>query len=397
MKTITASKAKTITKPGMYRADVSLYLLVKPSGRKTWVQRIVVNGRRRDLGLGPLDLVTIDKARKKALENRIANYEDMLNLDGNQEQGPATQVQRKPKTPTFEKLNNEYLETKKLRWKESSRKNRVSGWQGAFNNYASHLLKLPVDTITKKDVLAIVEPIWATMNPTAKTLRRQIREVLSYAQSKEYVRENVAGDAIDGALPKGVHKTKNNVPVDYRHLPDAVKAIEDGGSSPSSRLGLLFMIHTGTRPNETTGARWEEIDLEGRVWHVPEERMKPNEAHSIPLSTGAMAILSRARSLDNGKGYVFPSEKTGVNMDKDAMNGTWSKLRDRFTPEGSTAHGFRSTFKTWVLNETNHDWTTSEKALSHKVGNAVAQAYDHADQLEKRRSLMQDYSDHING
>lgn len=394
MHKLTPQQVESVTTPGLHRVDKSLYLSVRPSGSRAWIQRLRVNGKQTDFGLGPYPEVSIAEAKAKALAKRAEMYH-MKSQGGFPAFMPPSapapvQVEDSVSTGiTFRKAMMDYLEIHGPTYKNEK---DVKAFRSKLETYAKRLLPMHVQVITKKDVLDVLLPIWNDKRPTARCVRQHIRAVLSYCESQEYVGSNVAGEGINGALPKNGYKASNRESLDYKLAPDAVNTIKTAVQSTPVRLALLLLIHTGTRSSEAKNARWDEIDFENALWTVPEDRMgKTKVPHDVPLSSGAVEILEQAKALDNGSGLIFPSELTGKVMSKDRLNEVWKEIRS----DNSTCHGFRSTLRTWVGDKTDHDWTTAEKALSHTVGNSVARAYDRAKQLDKVRAMFQDWSDYL--
>ena len=382
MQKITATYAKT-AKPGWYRADDTLYLYVKPSGRKYWVQRIVIDGARRSISIGPYPLVSMHAAKAKAMENRLKV------MDGRTDQ----LARRLARVPTFNEAMRQTYETRLPTWKTDQ---TPKAFQGTLNRYAIPKIgKKPVDRITQFDVIGIVKPLWTTKPDQAQRARSYIRMVLDYACAQGWIQTNVAGAVINAALLTSNKKPTGNFrAMPYTEIPAAVRTIENGVTSISTKLCLLFTIHTGTRGKESRGAPWSEIDLDGRVWTVPEGRIKNEKTHRIPLNDPAMAILERAKALRNKSDLLFPStHKINAPM----TSATLIKALKKVDLHSKTVvHGFRVSFRTWAGEETDIPWEVCETALSHTVGNSTVQAYARGDLFKKRIKLMQLWSVFVN-
>ncbi|MXY97560.1 MAG: tyrosine-type recombinase/integrase, partial [Gemmatimonadetes bacterium] len=331
VRALTAAECRKIDKPGFYRVADTLYLFVKKQTlRKSWVQRIVIDGKRRNIGLGSFDLVSISKAKDKALKNRIAV------ADG---ENPMIDKQRS-NVPTFEIAARDMFTG--LTFKND--KNRRAWIRQLEIHVFPKIGKMTVDKITGPDVLSIVKNLWKTKPATGKTIRQQVRQVLSYCQAHNYVAHNVAGEAIDGALPKNGIGTKNHRAIDYRDMPDAMKLIRDKVTSLPVRLCMQFIALTATRSNEARSARWSEIDFDSSTWIIPADRMKGKKEHRVPLSKSAMDVLEQAMPLRNPSDLIFPSAK---QPHKPIVGSSISRtLQTIGLADKTTIHGFRSTFRT---------------------------------------------------
>ena len=385
MRELNQKQAREMTEPGLYRCAKTLYIRIKPSSSggvsKSWVQRIVIDGRLTDLGLGSFDLVEMVIAEEKAIANR------KLILAGKN----PLQEKRKNNVPTFADAVNKTHAKLKHQWRSAD---TAKQWMQTMEKHAIPKLgSMPVDKITQQDVVRVVEPVLLKSHETGGRLRRFMRQVMGWCHGQGYVTDNVAGDAVDHALPKVSNKRKNYRALDHREIKDAVRTIEDNWPSPNSKLCLRFIIETATRSGEVRGARWSEFDMENKLWTIPADRMKQGKAHRVPLSTGALSILDRAWSLNAGKGLVFPSPTDpGKELSEQAL----LKCLKKTGLHGKTVvHGFRSTFKTWAMDETNESHEVIEMCLAHDVGNAVAKAYTRTDLLAKRVAIMQSWSDYI--
>ena len=379
---INAAKVKSITKPGMYRADDTLYLCVKPSGRRSWIQRISFKGDRHDIGLGPVYAVSLAEARERALENRIKVYKGISPLA----------ERRKPGTLSFKQAAIDTHRDHSPTWS----KRHSDTWMQMLEKHAFPKLgNRPVHEITQSDVLYVLKPVWSKRPETARRVRQRIRTILNYCQSREYVKENVADGRIDGALPSMTKKKGNFLALDYREMPDVYRTIETQFKTLPARLCLQFLVLTASRSGEARGAKWSEIDKDSATWEIPAERMKGGREHRIPLTKLMLALLDEAEQLRDGSDLVFPSP---VKPGRPMSNMVWAKP---FTRTGladrTTVHGFRTSFRTWASECTDIPREVCELALSHTVGNSVEQAYSRSDLLEKRTTLMQLWDGYLCG
>ena len=383
IKTLTAIEAKHLKKPGFYRAGDTLYLKVVPAGTKSWIQRIVINDKRHDIGLGGFPLVSLAKAREMAFENR------KLARTG----GDPLAKKRKASMPTFKQAAEKTFEANKARWRSGV---TVKSWQQGMNKYILPVIgELRVDRIGREDVLRILTPIWATKSEVARKQRNRIRAVLSWCQAHGLIEHNVAGEMINGALPAMPAIKQHFRALPYRDVPAALDTIAASGASLAAKLCFKFLVLTATRSGEARGALWTEIDLNAREWRIPGRRMKTNTEHRIPLSDAALEVLVQAKLLREGSDLIFPSStKPGTPL----SDMTLTKLmRTTGLAEKTTVHGFRSSFRDWAGECTNAAHAVMELCLAHAVGSAVEQAYARSDLLAKRRRLMEQWAAYITG
>ena len=379
---LTALKVKGLQKPGRYGDGAGLYLVVRPSGSKSWVQRAVVDGRRRDIGLGGYPVVSLAVARERAAANSTAVA---VGHDPQAER-------RRPGLPTFREAAQRYIEANRVRWRNPK---TAINWQGSLEMYAYPVFgDTRIDRITQADVLKSLS-IWTTKPSIARKLRQRIRAVFAYAQAHGHIEINVAGEVINAALPPMPAVEQHFRALPYQEVVIALGTVEASGSSLSSRLCFRFLVLTAARSGEARGATWDEIDIRDRVWRIPSGRMKAGVEHRVPLSDQALDTLRRARALDDNSGLVFPSPlKPGSPMSDMTLT---KILRSTGLADRATVHGFRTTFKTWCMEQTDTPWAVGEAALAHSLGSTTEQAYARSDLFERRRALMQLWADYAAG
>ena len=376
---LTVAKAKSLTAPGMYRADPTLYLRIAPSGAKSWIQRLTIDGRRHDLGLGGFPLVPLIEAREQAFENRRK-----VRAGGN----PLAE-KRRANVPSFRQATALTCEALRPRW---GNEKHAADWTSSMERYAFPILgDLRVDRIQREDVLRVLTPIWARKLDTARRVRQRIRSVLRWAHAHGYVGENMAGEALEGALPSLTARQTHFRALPYPEVPDALETVKASQSSLAARLCFQFLVLTAARSGEARGATWAEMNTEAREWRIPGDRMKGAQQHRVPLSDAALGVLERARALDDASGLVFPSP---VKVGRPLSDMTLTKiLRDRGLAERTTVHGFRSAFRDWCA-ETGKPREIAEAALAHTVG-GVEGAYFRSDLFARRRALMDQWAEFL--
>ena len=356
-----------------------LYLVIRTTGSKSWIQRITIDGRRTDIGLGGYPDVLLADARKKSRDVRA------LVADGRDPR----EERRRPALPTFRRAAEKYIQFNAQTWRnvKTEKYTRAQLEAYAFPVFG----EVRIDRITQSDVLAVLEPIWVKKPSASRKLRRRIRGIFSYARSHGWVQANPADEAIDAALPKTPAVKSHFRAMPYQDVAATLRKVEASASRLPVRLCFRFLVLTAARSGEARGARWEEIDLDGRTWAIPASRMKAGREHRVPLSDAVVKVLRRAQDLTNDSGLVFPSTRGRKLSDM-----TLTKLlRDNGFAEKATVHGFRTSFKTWIMETTDTPWTVGEAALAHTLGNSTEAAYARSDLFEKRRTLMQRWGDYI--
>ena len=379
---LTLAKVKAITAKGLHGDGDTLYLRVSPTGAKSWIQRLTIDGKRSDLGLGPWPLVSLREAREKAFANRKVAY------DG----GDPLADRRKEKTPTFRVAAEKVFEAKRATFRNA--KAEKNWWQQLERHALPKIGSMPVDRIGRNDVLRVLTPIWTTRTDTARKLRQRIKAILAWAEAHGYIEQNFAGDAISGALPAMPSVKEHLRALPYGEVADALATVDATKASASTKLCFRFVVLTAARSGEARGATWDEFFLEHREWHIPAKRMKANSEHRVPLSDAAIAVLEEAKALrEEGSDLVFPST---ARAGKPMSDMTLTKiLRNTGLAERTTVHGFRSSFRDWCA-ETGKPREIAEAALAHVVG-GVEGAYFRSDLFERRRALMQQWADFVTG
>ena len=376
MERLTAAKVRSLSTPGRYKADPTLYLNIAPGGTKSWTQRLVINGRRRDLGLGSVELVPLAKARALALANRtaVASGEDP--------------TKQRIRTPTFREAAERTIEAHRPRWRNPK---TTTNWIGSLQYDYPVFGDRLVNVITGDDVLRALTPIWSSKPSRARSLRGRIRTIFSWCRSHGYITgDNPAGECIDGALPAMPAVQEHFRALDHGHVAAALDVVKTSSSSPAVKLCMTFLILTATRSGEARGARWAEVDLDARVWSISARRMKASREHRIPLVRQAIEILDEAQRLRDDSGLVFPSPATGRPLTDKTLT---KCLKTIGLADFTTMHGFRASFRNWAA-EAGQPRELAEAALAHVVG-GVEGAYFRSDLFEKRRTLMDSWASYI--
>ena len=392
-------RIKALVDPGRYGDGDGLYLLVKPSNKKTWIFRYMVDGRAREMGLGPFPLVSLADARLEAIDARSLLRKGGDPIDARQAS------KRKPETRTFRQATLELIEDKRSGWRSAK---HAWQWTATLERHAfPRLGDKPVSAITTEDVMAVLRPIWPETPETASRIRGRIEAVIDAARARGWCTgENPA--RWKGHLstrlpaPSRVRPVEHYPSLPYDQVGQFMAALRDQvGIAPRA---LEMTILTVSRAGMVRGMTWSEVDLDRAVWLVPGKRMKGGKPHRVPLSAGALAVLDAVRpDHQRQDSIVFPG-MTGkalslmsmtmcvrrMNGDRDPeATATW---RDEMTGEPIVPHGFRSTFRVWAGEMTPYPREVVEAALAHVVAGKVERTYARTDLLEKRRPLMEEWS-----
>ena len=339
------------------------------------MQRLTVNGKRRDLGLGGYPYVGLAEARAAAFANR------QLARRG----GDPTAVVRQSRAPTF-RTACERVEAGAT-WKGVGAETR----RRALERYCGSIMDRRIDQIRRADVIAILAPVMAEKRATGAKLHGWIRGALAWGVAREHLEFNVA-DGIGAALPSARKAKRHHAALPYSEVGAALEAIAACTASETLKLCLRFIILTAVRSGEARGATWSEIDLQAAEWRIPDERMKGGCEHRVPLSPAAMDTLERATRLHSPAGWCFPAP---MRASKQMHATTLAQVVRTIYGGRCTVHGFRSSFRDWASEQTSVPHAVAEAALAHQVGSDVERSYARSDLFEKRRRLMDRWAEFV--
>ena len=372
-KALNPTKIRSISKPGRYADGNGLYVLVDRSGAKRWMLRTVVQGRRRDIGLGGLQTVSLTDARAKA-----ASFRSLARMGGD----PVEERRKALRTvPSFREAARKVHAEHSGAWKNPKHRQQ---WINTLVEYAFPLIgERRVNEIETSDVLKVLSPIWLRKGETARRVKQRLGAVLDWAKAAGFRSGDNPVEGVLRGLPRQVDRPEHHPALPYAEVPTFLTGLRRSGMDEATRLAFEFLILTATRTNEVLCAKWVEIDLECRMWTIPAVRMKAARAHRVPLSPRCVEILKRASGLFSDSAYVF----AGRSANKPLSNMVFlMALRRMNLPV--TAHGFRSAFRDWASERTNFAREVCEMALAHTIKSKSEAAYRRGDLLEKRRELM---------
>ena len=366
--------------PGFYPDGNCLYLRIDPNGARRWVLRLVVNGARRNMGLGSTSLVSLNEARELARK-----YRKMARAGIDPITERKAEHRRLAPAVTFAEAARQLFENKKEGWRNA--RHREQWWQSIEAYAIPKLGKMPVNMIGTNEVLGAIEPIWTLKPETASRTRQRIEAVLDYATAKELRQgDNPARwrGHLDHLLakPSQVRRVKHHPAMRWQDLPAFM--VELSKRNSRSAKALAFGILTAARSGEVRGLTWGEIDLKDGLWTVPAGRMKASKEHRVPLTAQALELLGEP---GKPEASVFGGPGMGRPL----------SLLQRMGYDDLTVHGFRSTFRDWAGETTNYPREVIEAALAHRLKDKSEAAYARGDLFMKRRALMQDWANYAMG
>lgn len=370
--------------PGRYGDGDGLYLVVEPTGSRRWQFLFRQGGKQREMGLGPLNLVSLADARRKRDEAR------RLILDGHNPIAIRKGAAAPAEAVTFGAFADALLPDLAKGFRNAK---HAAQWTATLNTYAGTLRTKPVGEIDTDDVLACLRPIWIEKNETASRVRGRIERVLDAAKAKGLrTGENPARwrGHLDHLLAKRQKLQRGHHPaMPYTKVPAFLADLR--ARKGTAALALEFLILSCVRVGVVLGARWSEFDRRAGVWIIPGPRMKTGQEHRVPLTPRMLAILDTMAEVRRGD-LVFPS----YEADRELSNAAFEAVMTRMKVVGAVPHGFRSSFRDWAGDTTEHPREIAEAALAHETGNAVERAYRRGDALEKRRALMLAWDSYCN-
>jgi integrase len=371
--------------PGLYADGWGLYLLVGRNGTKSWVYRYRQGGRLRDMGLGPLRLVSLAEAREAAQVWRKRRHNGEEPIAARRAEKAAKRLEA-ARAISFRECAERYIAAHRAGWKNAK---HAAQWPSTLATYAYPIFgELAVQAVNVALVTQVLEPIWEQKPETASRVRQRIEAVLDWAAARGYRHgENPARwrGHLETLLPapSKIRRVQHHAALPYAEIGAFMAALRE--QEGMAAYALQFAILTATRTKEVIGARWDEFDLAAAMWTIPPERMKAEREHRIPLSAPALELLKAL--LETRTGPVIFS---GMRRGKPISNMAMLMLLRRMGRRGElTAHGFRSTFRDWAAERTNFPREVAEMALAHVVSDKVEAAYRRGDLFQRRRQLME--------
>ena len=386
VKAINAAKGPTTLVDGD-----GLQLNVSNVSSKRWIHRFMMNGKRRDMGLGPYPAVSLAEARLKRDSNKrlIADGIDPI------EAARAAKLKLKQESQgNFEAATQQYIAAMESRWTNAKHRRQ---WINTLQTYASPVVgQLAVSKVDKNHILEILQPIWVEKAETASRVRQRLEAILNWSIAKG-LRDGPNPASWKGNLEFLLPPSTNLKSAKHHAAPSKNEAqylyCELRKRESLTAYAFQFLMLSACRTGEVTQAKWTEIDRENRVWTIPALRMKARVEHSVPLTEEMIAVLDKAAKY-NETPYLFPGRGTRAGLSNNVF---LQFLRKQFPEFSGTPHGIRSTFRDWAEEEGVYGHRTIETALAHELRSKVEKAYLRTKLLEQRRTLMNDWAAFLKG
>jgi integrase len=376
---LTAVRVRNEKLPGRYADGNGLHLVVDPSGARRWLLRIVIQKKRRDLGLGSAILVSLAEAREKALA-----YRKIARQGGD----PVPARSSASIAPTFSMAAETVHEARAPGFRNAK---HAAQWLSTLKTYANPTIgEMTVDLIATPDILRLIGPIWLAKPETARRVLQRISTVFDWAKAAGYRSGENPVDGVKQGLAKQSSEKKHHAAMPFADVPAFIKTLRSPIDITASYLPFEFLILTAARTNEVLKATWNEIDFTTAIWTISSKRMKAKREHRVPLAARCIEILKSAKNLSPMSEFVF----TGRDGVRAPSNMTLLQVMKR-ADLSYVPHGFRSSFRDWASETTNHPREVCEMALAHTIKNKVEAAYRRGDLFEKRRALMNDWANFI--
>ena len=374
-----------LTEPNVYSDGGGLYLRVRPSGTRSWIFVRVVEGKRREFGLGSAMDVPLARAREKATALRTAYLEGG---DVRFAVRPDTLTAQAP--TTFGTYAREFISSIEGGFRNDKHRKQ---WRSTIETYATPILHKHIAEVCESDVVSVLKDIWLEKPETARRLRGRIERILAAAKVNG-LRSGDNPAALKGhlelLLPRQARKDEqHHAALPFVALPEFMRNLRD--RKGNAARALEFTILAAARSGEIFGMTWAEVDWNAELWTIPADRMKAGQAHQVPLSDAALSVLKSLRPADPVAGAKVFNNGKGSSLSNMAMTAV---LR-RMDHGDITVHGFRSTFRDWVGEKTQFPREDAEMALAHVIGSKAERAYRRGKSVEKRRELMTAWASYI--
>ena len=374
---LTARAVASTSEPGRYSDGHGLYLLVSPGGSKSWVLRTVVNGKRCDLGIGSVGLVSLSEAREQA-----HSFRKVARAGGDPR---SLRREQRRVVPTLAEAAASVHESQSAGFRNPKHRKQ---WIASLAKVLSSAGGKRVNTVTSADLLSPLAADWLGKPETSRRVLQRLRVIFDWCKAQGFRTGDNPTDGISKVLPRQRETRAHHAALPYQRVPTFLQDLAASDSAETVRLAFEFLILTACRTSEVLNAQWSEFDLDGKSWTVPASRMKAGVAHRVPLSTGCIAVLERMQAISGESAFVVP----GRQPKKPLSNMVFLMALRRMKYSDLTAHGFRSTFRDWAAERTNQPRAVCEAALAHALKDKTEAAYNRTDLFEKRRDLMETWS-----
>jgi len=364
-----------------------LQLLIKPSGSKIWHLRYMkpVTNKQTTLSLGSYPSVSLAKAREKRVEVKslVADGIDPINF-----RNELAENKRIEHSNSFRAVFDEWFEIKEAKIQPKQSKLIIRAFE---NHLFKSLGKVPISQLKPPQVIKVIRKVEEQGKfDLTKRLCARVNEVMKFAVFTGRISYNPLTDITEAFIKV---KSIPNPAVPPEKLPWLLDVIRDGDMKVITRCLIKWQLNTMVRPKEAAMAEWSEIDFEKKLWIIPAVRMgKTKRSHSVPLTSQALELLDKLKPLTGSDTYIFASfRKVSGHVHQETVN---KALRRMGLGGIQSAHGFRSVAST-TLNEKGFNVDLIETSLAHRDKNQIRQVYNRADYIDRRREMMQWWSDHI--
>ena len=388
MKRLNAKQLLSLSKD-KYHDGNGLYISFSSLGRGKWSFRYTFNKKQREMGLGSFPNVSLFEARQHALSKKQLLSKKIDHID----EKNRVEVLRQQQSKKFSDIARLYIETKKKpEWTNNKSEQQ---WINTINTYASPILdKKPLVDINRDDIISVLYPIWSNKTETARRLQQRLFLIFAFAKIREwYINDNPASWKEHLSLvlsdPYKIHTVRHFPSLHFSKIANFYEDLYQ--FEHLSAYALRFLILTATRTKEVIEAKFDEFDLQRKMWTIPAEKMKVRKEHKVPLSEEAIKIIEFMKRKHNHE-YVFHNQAIGKHMSNGAM---LVFLKKQFPHQSITVHGFRATFRDWAEETGNYSHHAIEFCLAHQLPNKVEKAYLRTDLTKQRKAIMNDWEKFI--
>lgn len=385
-----------LKEPGYYSDGGNLVLQVTTKGSKSWLFRYSQGTKKREMGLGSLATVSLAIARERAASYRLQLL-DGVDPIATRAASIAKARSDAAKVMTFRQCAERCIADRRAGWKNPK---HAQQWENTLATYVYP--HMGDENVAEADITAVrkcLDPIWTSKTETATRVRQRIESVFDWAKAHNF-RSGENPAAWKGhlqvlmAAPKKIKTVQHHVALEVSRMPAfMIKLMAHAGVAA---LALYFLILTAARTGEVIWAKWEEIDFKTKIWKVPAGRMKAGIEHEVPLTEGLVKWLKGLKRMKLDEIYLFPGQKPGKPISNMAMLQLLKGMDlKNNAKQVVTVHGFRSTFRQWAAENSEHSREVAEHALAHRLPDKVEAAYQRGTMLAKRRALMKDWFEFV--
>jgi integrase len=381
------------TKPGPKPIKLAdgggLYIEVRPTGAKLWRFRYRIAGKENVFAIGDYPGITLAEVRAEHGKARLLVKQGIHPSHSRQTERLSNHAAN---ANTFEGVAKEWISKKSTGWTPYYLRQVERFLE---SDVFPHVGRLPIRRVTAAHLLEIIRRIEGRGAETVALLVRQWSSAIF-----RYAVATLRADGDPAAALKGaIHRPKveHHKPLSRSQIVDFIKALDKYGGYRTTAIALRLMLLTFVRTVELRKAEWSEFDLDNAEWRIPAERMKMREPHIVPLSKQTVSLLRELQTYTGGRAVLFPNyRRPNECMTATTLNRALERMgfngKDSF---GFSAHGFRATAST-ILNEMGYRSDVIERQLAHAERDKVRASYNHAEYMDERKAMMQEWADLLN-